>query len=102
MSRRQGERVVVLGGGYAGTIAALRVAGRARRRASVTLVDPKGTFVQRLRLHQVATGQRVAAPSYAKLLRRKVEFVQDAGEVIDCQRGLIELRSGSTALPLTG
>lgn len=99
MRSAQKERVVVLGGGYAGTIAALRLAGRARGRASVTLVDPKETFIQRLRLHQVATGQCVAAPSYHKLLRHKVDFVQDAAERIDCERCLIELRSGSAALP---
>jgi NADH dehydrogenase len=92
------ERVVVLGGGYAGTIAALRLAGRARRRASVTLVDPKETFVQRLRLHQVATGQSVSAPPYRKLLRRRVQFVQDRAEMVDCDRGLVELGSGSAPL----
>ena len=99
MRSGQKERVVVVGGGYAGTLAALRLAGRARRRVSVTLVDPKETFVQRLRLHQVATGQTVAAPSYKKLLRSKVDFVQDTAEMIDCERGLIEVRSGSAALP---
>lgn len=93
------ERVVVLGGGYAGTIAALRVAGRARKRAQVTLVDPKDTFVQRLRLHQVATGQSVSAPSYKRLLRNKVDFVQDAGEAIDAKRGVVELASGAKPLP---
>jgi NADPH-dependent 2,4-dienoyl-CoA reductase/sulfur reductase-like enzyme len=82
MRSRQTERVVVVGGGYAGTVAALRLAGRARRRASVTLVDPKDSFVQRLRLHQVATGQKVAQPAYGKLLRRKVAFVKGSAERI--------------------
>jgi len=93
------ERVLVLGGGYAGMIAALRVAGHARRRATVTLVDPKATFVQRLRLHQVALGQSIAAPSYKSLLRDKVNFVQDAGEAIDTEQGVVELASGAKPLP---
>ncbi|HTU80061.1 MAG TPA: FAD-dependent oxidoreductase [Solirubrobacteraceae bacterium] len=98
MTSVQTERVVVLGGGYAGTIAALRVAGRAHRRAKVTLVDPKETFVQRLRLHQLAAGQNIAAPSYKRLLRGKVSFVQDAGEAIDAERGVVELASGAKPL----
>ena len=81
MKSGQTVRVVVVGGGYAGTIAALRVAGRARRRASVTLVDPRESFVQRLRLHQVATGQSISAPPYKSLLRRKVEFVRDTAQM---------------------
>ena len=58
------EHVVVLGGGYAGVLAAVRLAGRARRRAEVTLLDAKPEFVQRLRLHQVAAGQSVSEPRY--------------------------------------
>lgn len=94
MRSRQRERVVVVGGGYAGTVAALRLAGRARRRVSVTLVDPKDSFVQRLRLHQIATGQKVAHPAYGKLLRRKVAFLKGSAELIDCEHGRVELRDG--------
>jgi NADH:ubiquinone reductase (H+-translocating) len=91
MRAKQTERVVVLGGGYAGMIAALRVAGRARRNALVTVVDPKQHFVQRLRLHQVATGQKVAQPPYQKLLGRKVEFIQGWAEAIDLDRKVVQL-----------
>lgn len=93
------QRVVVVGGGYAGVIAALRVAGRSRRRASVTLVDPKERFVQRLRLHQVAAGQEVSAPLYRKLLGRRVQFLQDTVELIDAERGRLELRARRSGLP---
>lgn len=42
------QRIVVVGGGYAGALAAVRLAGRARGRAAVTLVEPRTELVQRL------------------------------------------------------
>lgn len=92
------QRVVVLGGGYAGVLAAVRLAGRARGRAAVTLVDAKAEFVQRLRLHQVAAGQSVSEPPYQKLLGRRVRFVQGAAEGIDLDAGTVIL-SGSRGSP---
>ncbi|WIM99360.1 FAD-dependent oxidoreductase [Actinoplanes oblitus] len=56
--------IVVLGGGYAGLTAALRLAPRHR----VTLVDPRDRFVERIRSHQVAAGQDGAVHPYRKLL----------------------------------
>ena len=51
------ERVVVVGGGYAGLFAARRASGGIRRgRVEVTLVDPAPEWVERTRLHQVAAG----------------------------------------------
>lgn len=94
MRSTQRERVVVLGGGYAGTMAALRVAGRGRGRIEVTLIDPKDSFVQRLRLHQVASGQEIASPLYSKLLGRKVEFIQASAQEIDLDAGVVKLAFG--------
>ncbi len=88
------ERVLVLGGGYAGTLAAVRLAGRARRRAEVVLIDSKDAFVQRLRLHQVAAGMSVAEPSYAKILGRRVRFVAGTAEAIDADRGVVTFAGG--------
>ena len=42
-------RVVVIGGGYAGTMAANRLV---RPDINVTLVNPRPAFVERIRLHQ--------------------------------------------------
>ena len=51
------ERVVVVGGGYAGLFAARRAScGSRRSGVEVTLVDPAPEWVERTRLHQVAVG----------------------------------------------
>jgi NADH dehydrogenase FAD-containing subunit len=73
----KGPSVVVLGGGYAGTLAALRVAGRVRGAGvRVTLVNAADTFVERIRLHQVAARQPLARHSLAGLLAGSgVEFL---------------------------
>ncbi|MEV4543502.1 NAD(P)/FAD-dependent oxidoreductase [Micromonospora echinaurantiaca] len=60
------HRIVVLGAGYAGAF----VAGNLARRLSpadteVTVVNAEPDFVQRLRLHQLAAGQEIAAPKLA-------------------------------------
>lgn len=60
------HRIVVLGAGYAGT----HVAGNLARRLSpvdieITVVNVEPDFVERLRLHQLATGQKIAAPKLA-------------------------------------
>lgn len=71
------EHIVVIGAGYAGLIAALRLGGKARRAAQVTLVNASGVFVERIRLHQVAAQQRVKQHQLAAIAaRRGVAFVQ--------------------------
>ncbi|MEY9835753.1 NAD(P)/FAD-dependent oxidoreductase [Streptacidiphilus sp. EB103A] len=52
------HRIVVLGAGYTGAIAAGRLAKRLHRQdVTITLVNPEPDFVERVRLHQLATGQ---------------------------------------------
>ncbi|WNI23544.1 FAD-dependent oxidoreductase [Streptomyces sp. ITFR-16] len=52
------HRIIVLGAGYAGAIAAGRLAKRLRRDdVSLTLVNAEPDFVERVRMHQLATGQ---------------------------------------------
>jgi NADH:ubiquinone reductase (H+-translocating) len=83
--------VIVVGGGYAGTLAANRLALRAGRRARITLVNPDDTFVQRLRLHQFAVGQHVAAPGLTRLLASGVAFVRARMTEFDPDRGWIDI-----------
>ncbi|MFD3530483.1 NAD(P)/FAD-dependent oxidoreductase [Streptomyces sp. NPDC058664] len=55
------HRIIVLGAGYAGTIAAGRLAKRLRREdVAITLVNAEPDFVERVRMHQLAVGQDLA------------------------------------------
>ncbi|MFE5882264.1 NAD(P)/FAD-dependent oxidoreductase [Streptomyces hydrogenans] len=55
------HRIVVLGAGYTGAVAAGRLAKRLHRDdVTLTLVNPEADFVERVRLHQVAAGQDLA------------------------------------------
>lgn len=62
--------IVVVGAGYAGMAATLSLAGRMRGRKDVhiTLVNASDRFTERLRLHQVASGQRLADLRIPQLL----------------------------------
>ena len=91
MSKHEQQRIVVIGGGYAGTLAAVRLAGRARGSAAVTLLEPRAELVQRLRLHQVATGQKVRGYDLAKLSGRRVENVRGRAVAIDPDRGRVAI-----------
>lgn len=54
------HRIIVLGAGYAGAIAAGRLAKRLRREdVAITLVNAEPDFVERVRMHQLAVGQHL-------------------------------------------
>ncbi|MFP1623981.1 NAD(P)/FAD-dependent oxidoreductase [Streptomyces sp. 5K101] len=54
------HRIVVLGAGYTGAVAAGRLAKRLHRQdVTITLVNPEPDFVERVRLHQLAAGQHL-------------------------------------------
>ncbi|GAA4206282.1 NAD(P)/FAD-dependent oxidoreductase [Microbispora amethystogenes] len=54
------HRIVVLGAGYTGAITAGRLAKRLRREdVAITLVNAEPDFVERVRMHQLATGQHL-------------------------------------------
>lgn len=89
-------RVVVIGGGYAGVIAANRL--RQRPGVRVTLVNPRAEFVERIRLHQLAAGSDDAVVDFADILAPEVELVVDAATRIDTGARQVELFTGA-ALP---
>ncbi|SEM46969.1 NAD(P)/FAD-dependent oxidoreductase [Streptacidiphilus jiangxiensis] len=82
------HRIVVLGAGYAGMAAAVRVARRTRRLgAEVVLVNPTSRFAERLRMHQTAAGQQPADLRIPELVAGSgVEFVQGWATAIDAER----------------
>jgi NADH dehydrogenase FAD-containing subunit len=59
---------VILGGGYAGVIAAIRLARRSRGRARVTLVNASDRFVERIRLHERGAGRVSSARTLTSIL----------------------------------
>src|ERR1700742_582104 len=85
--------VVVVGGGYAGTLAANRL--RQRRDVSVTLVNPRSVFVERIRLHQLVADTATATVHYATLLGDGVRLVVDTVDQIETARRRIRLTSGT-------
>jgi NADH:ubiquinone reductase (H+-translocating) len=88
------HRVVVIGGGYAGALAANHV--RMRDDVAVTLVNPRPKFVERIRLHQHAAGNYDATVGYDTLLADDVRLVVDTATRIDAAARTVELASGDT------
>lgn len=77
------NNIVIVGAGYAGLTAALRLARKAPQ-ASVTLLNPSGTFVERIRLHEDAAGRGPKRHVIAKWLEgTRVKFVERRVERID-------------------
>ncbi|MEV6330244.1 FAD-dependent oxidoreductase [Streptomyces sp. NPDC051909] len=68
MQPTQQHRIVVLGAGYTGAVAAGRIARRLHREdVGITLVNPEPDFVERVRLHQVAAGQDLKPRPFAEM-----------------------------------
>lgn len=92
MSEQRSTKVVVLGGGYAGTLAANRL--RVRDDLDITLVNPRPEFVERIRLHQLAAGTGTATVDYGTLLGDGIRLVVDGATRIDTAARRAELVSG--------
>ncbi|MFE7746986.1 NAD(P)/FAD-dependent oxidoreductase [Nocardia sp. NPDC057455] len=86
------HKVLVIGGGYAGTFAANRL--RVRTDVDITLVNPRPQFVDRIRLHQFVAGTGDAALDYGTLLGTGIELVVDSATRIDTATGMVRLASG--------
>jgi NADH:ubiquinone reductase (H+-translocating) len=85
--------VVVIGGGYAGTLAANRL--KTRRDVAVTLVNPRPEFVERIRLHQLVADTGTATVAYTDVLHPDVALVIDTATAIDVAGRQVRLASGS-------
>lgn len=79
------HRIVVLGAGYTGMLAAIRLARRTRKLdVAITLVNPSARFTERLRMHQIAAGQELAHHDIPEILDGTgIEFVQGWVTAID-------------------
>ncbi|MCZ9339909.1 NAD-binding protein, partial [Streptomyces sp. TRM76130] len=65
--------VIVIGGGYAGVMAANRLTLRGD--VTVTLINPRPDLVHRVRLHQLVGGSAVIA--YRDVLAERVRLLVD-------------------------
>jgi NADH dehydrogenase len=88
----QRTHIVVIGGGYAGTLAANHL--RLRADVDITLVNPRPVFVERIRLHQLVAGSGTAAVDYGTVLGNGIQLVVDSVERIDAAYRQVELISG--------
>lgn len=88
-----GHRIVVIGGGYAGVTAANRLARRIDG-AEVMLVNERATFVERVRLHQVAAGESIVVHPLRERVRSGVSVVVDRVRGIDLDRREVALAGG--------
>lgn len=85
-------RVVVIGGGYAGVMAANRMTQRDD--VTVTLINPRANFVERIRLHQLVGGSHSAVADFGKILADGVGLVVDTVTRIDAPAREITLTCG--------
>ncbi|MEV7568051.1 NAD(P)/FAD-dependent oxidoreductase [Streptomyces tanashiensis] len=92
MSRN--TEVVVIGGGYAGVMAANRLTRRGD--VTVTLINPRPDFVHRIRLHQLVGGTDAAVVDYQEVLGEGVRLVVDTVTRIDASGHGVALASGGT------
>ena len=84
--------VVVVGGGYAGVMAANRLTQRDD--VTVTLVNPRPVFAERVRLHQLAAGHHDATVDLRTVLADRVRLVVDSASRIDAPGRTVTLASG--------
>ncbi|MGZ4512920.1 MAG: NAD(P)/FAD-dependent oxidoreductase [Mycobacterium sp.] len=89
----QKTHVVVVGGGYAGTLAANHL--RQRPDVDITLVNPRPVFVERIRLHQLVADTGAATADYATLLGEGIRLVVDTVERIEATARRVVLSSGA-------
>jgi Pyridine nucleotide-disulphide oxidoreductase len=91
------HKVVVIGGGFAGTLAANHL--RMRGEVDITLVNPRPKFVQRLRLHQLVAGSGDATVDYGILLGDGVRLLVDSATRIDTADTVLSRIAGARPAP---
>ncbi len=97
--------VLIVGGGYAGLICALRLSGKSRT-LSVGLVNPRAVFVERLRLHEALVNTpRHLIRSFdipALLEKRGVRFFEATVVASDSASAQVTLRTAGGEVETVG
>ncbi|MFJ4683712.1 NAD(P)/FAD-dependent oxidoreductase [Streptomyces sp. NPDC088789] len=86
--------VVVIGGGYAGVMAANRLTQRDD--VTVTLINPRPVFVERIRLHQLVGGAYDPTVDLRELLAERVRLTVGGVTRIDAAGRTLTLAGGGT------
>lgn len=86
--------VVVLGGGYAGALAANRL--QQNPDVDITVVNPRPKFVHRVRLHELVAGSGEATLDLADMLGENVRLVVGTVDKIDAHNRSVELENGAS------
>src|SRR5262245_39299470 len=89
----QTTHVVVIGGGYAGTMAANRL--RQHPDIDVTLGNSRRLFVERIRLHKLVADTGSATADYGTLLGEGIRLVVDTVAAIEATERRVQLASGA-------
>jgi NADH:ubiquinone reductase (H+-translocating) len=90
----EATNVVVIGGGYAGVMAANRLTQRDD--VTVTLINSRPTFVERIRLHQLVGGSNDAVVDYRDVLAKGVRLLVGSATRIDASERSVMLATGDT------
>jgi NADH dehydrogenase FAD-containing subunit len=95
------RQIVIIGGGYAGMLAATRMVGSGLA-AQVTLIDARPAFVQRIRLHEALAGGQPTQLAYQPLLeQRGIRFVQGVVTTLDpAKQRVVGVAADGTKLTL--
>jgi len=90
----ENTEVIVIGGGYAGVMTANRLTQRDD--VTVTLINPRPSFVERIRLHQLVTGSDDAVVDYKDVLADGIQLVVDTVTRINASERSVTLATGGT------
>ncbi|MGA5002701.1 NAD(P)/FAD-dependent oxidoreductase [Streptomyces arboris] len=92
------HRVIVIGAGYAGAIAAGRLARRLRREdVAITLVNAEPDFVERVRMHQLAVGQELRPRPFSEMFAGTgVRLRLAKVTAVDADRRTVSITDGNT------
>lgn len=94
-----GRRILIVGGGYAGAMCAVRMARRTPADVEIVVAEPRPFFVERVRLHERAAGGGRARRSFASLFagtRVQHRLATVAGIALEQRRVFFERTAGAT------
>ncbi|MFD9500929.1 NAD(P)/FAD-dependent oxidoreductase [Streptomyces sp. NPDC060035] len=97
------HRIIVIGAGYTGAIAAGRLAKRLHREdVAITLVNAESDFVERVRMHQLAVGQDLEPRPFSEMFAGTgVELKLAKVTGVDVDRGTVAVIDADGAEELT-